>query len=67
MGTWNEELAGVEAVESLEDIKMETTNFPIAVYNNTTEPYWYLYNLEELINFLNEHDEFFTYKAIKEA
>jgi hypothetical protein len=46
--------------------QMETTNFPLAVYKNTTEVYWYLYNLEELINFLNEHDEFFTYKAIKE-
>jgi len=46
---------------------MTTINFPIAVYKNTTEVYWYLYNLEELINFLNEHDEFFIYKAIKEA
>ena len=36
--------------------------FPIAVYNHEVEAYWYLYSLEELIDFLNEHDEFFTYK-----
>lgn len=41
--------------------------FPIAVYNHEVEAYWYLYSLEELIDFLNEHDEFFSYKYEPEA
>ena len=36
--------------------------FPLAIYNHEVEAYWYVYTLEELIDFLNEHDEFFTYR-----
>ena len=46
---------------------MKTVDFPIAVYNHEVEAYWYIYSLDEFIEFLNEHDEFFTYKAIAES
>jgi hypothetical protein len=36
--------------------------FPIAIYNHEVEAYWYVYSLEELIDFLNEHDDNFIYK-----
>ena len=42
---------------------MNTSDFPVAVYDHEKEVYWYLYSLEEMIIFLNEHDEYFTYKC----
>ena len=46
---------------------MKTFDFPVAVYNHEKEAYWYLYSLEEMVEFLNEHDEFFTYKCEEES
>lgn len=45
---------------------MKNTTFPVAVYNHEENVYWYLYSVDELIDFLNEHDEFFTYSSIEQ-
>ena len=45
---------------------MKNTTFPITVYNHEENVYWYLYSVDELIDFLNEHDEFFTYSSTEQ-
>ena len=41
--------------------------FLLVAYNHETETYLYFYSMEEFIEFLNEQDEFFSFKLLQGA
>jgi hypothetical protein len=44
---------------------MKTTNttFPVLVHNHETNERFFIYTLEDFLEFLNENDDFFTYST----